>query len=511
MKLSKKILLLILLIGTLFLTACGIEVTTDLTLEKGFQGSRTITCYVSNQDMTAYFRGDISKIDDMIENSCPDCFTYSKAEKSNGTAFTFQITFSSLEEYKTLVSSVLNFSPEITFNYTDSLFSNSITLKENFSSADLLCWFEILLKEEYSIKESQISSLWEMKNTTVNWKETSYKSETDNIDISQSEQISFDGIEIYTVEKDDRSFERTIVFKIPKETLDTEVLNLQESFQDITPEDAKGTWTGTKTGKNYEITFASSDFATLSQITDQILNGKAVTGTASFTFSDYQVFKYQIERKENLDFSHFLCTDEALVSVAYYYKPNSITTTNVEEMQQKVNNAFADETDDDGYYLLYKGDCATLNIIYLGTVNIPVDSYTVTTTLLDNGQFERTFVFTYLNSFTEEESNYLLSFFEKNNTSHLTMMMDNGILTLSQTGNAEDLNESSHLLFGSDDNFIEYSRDPSILSSKQSTFMKESIDLSRFLGSVNKDTPGEYTFLQNSKETMKKFSMDSNY
>ena len=70
MKLSKKILVLLFLIGTLFLTACGIEVSTDMNLEEGFQGKRVISCFVSTQDMNTYVKGDITKIDSILEHSC---------------------------------------------------------------------------------------------------------------------------------------------------------------------------------------------------------------------------------------------------------------------------------------------------------------------------------------------------------------------------------------------------------------------------------------------------------
>ena len=511
MKLYKKLTFLVLLVGIFLLTGCGIEVSTDLSLQEGFQGTRTITCYVSNQDLKGYFKGDVATIDDIIEKNCPDCFSYQKKALDKGYQFLFTLSFSSLDEYKSQVSSVLNFSPEITFQYTDSLFSNSISLKENFSSKDLLCWFEILLKEEYNLSDSKITSLWEMKDSILHWNEKTYKSTSDNLTLSESKQFAFDGIELYTEEKEDRSFARKLVFKIPKETLDTEVLNLQKSFQKITPKDASGTWTGTKTGKNYEIVFTASDFSSLSDTTNEILSGTKGKGTSSFTFADYQIFKFRTEQKETLSFSRFLSTKDNQVSVTYYYKPSSFTETNVAEMQQKVNNSFTGTANKKGYYLLYKGTCDSLSLRYLGDVVTPVDSYSVTTNLLEHGQFQRTFQFRYQDIYTKDEMEYLLTFFQKNQTSKWNVAMEKGILTITQTGTPENLNEVSRLFFGSDDNTIQYQKDHTIFSSTASTHLEEIIDLSRFLGDANKETAGTYHFQADASETLRKFSMDSNH
>lgn len=511
MKSYKKCIFFALLVGIFLLTGCGIEVSTDMTLAEGFKGNRIISCYVSNTDITGYFKGDIAKIDDIIEKNCPDCLTYEKKGLEQGYEFIFTLSFSSLEEYKTKVSTLLTFSPEISFQYTDSLFSNSIDLTENFSSTDLLCWFEILLKEEYNLKDSQISSLWETKDAVVHWKEESYKSAKQQISISKSQQLDFQGIEIYTEETDAQSFQRRIVFKIPKETLDTELLNLQKAFEKITPEESESTWVGTKTGKNYEIYLTSSDFSSLSDLTNEILGGSTGNGSSTFQFSDYQVFQFSIQRKETLDFSHFLSTKDHQVSVSYYYKPNSFTETNVEEIQKKVNNSFTGKANKKGFYLLYEGNCDSLCVSYLGTATVPVKSYHILTKLQDHGQFERTFTFQYEATYTQEELEYLSSFFQKNQGNKLDCTLEKGTLTILQTGKAEDLEESSQLLFGVSDNTVTYEKDPSIFSSKASTFLVENFDLSRFLGDGNKSVTGTYCFLQDSKETLRKFSMDSDY
>lgn len=513
MKLLKKIFLLCLLFGSLFLTACGIEVSTNMNIEDNFHGKRVISCFVSKQDMASYFKGDLKNMDSMLENNCPDCFVYSKKETTHGTEFIFEIPFQSMEDYETAVSSVLHFSPEIEYSHTDSLFSNGITLKENFTSVDLLRWFEILLNEEYSIKKSQLSSLWDVKDTYVTWKQETYESKTEKIDISYSKQLAFDGIDIFTEETDQRIFERKICFQIPTKTLNTEVLNLKSTFEALKPENATAEWTTNKNGKNYEITFQAESLEDISHTTSQIFMVPEQEVNVSSTFADYHLLHFDLTRMENFDFSHFVCNEQGEVPVRYYYKPNSMTKTKTAEMQKQINNSFEDNRVKNGFYLLYEGNCQTLSVGYLGTMTIPTNSYSIRTTLKDNEKLERSFIFRLHNILTDDEASQLASFFEKNNTSNLNMSMEEKgqlcTLTIYQTGTKDNLNYSSKILFGSENNSVIYKKNASLLSPMQDISVTETIDLSYFLGNVNSEISGEYTFIQETGHTIKNFVIHS--
>ncbi|MDO4557027.1 MAG: hypothetical protein Q4B70_18100 [Lachnospiraceae bacterium] len=509
----KKIFLLLLIGGTLFLTGCGIRVATDLSLDQDFKGSRTITCFVSASDMLQYFKGDSKNIDNIIENNCPDCLIYSKKETDSGTEYQFRLEFQSLEDYKTSLGSVLNFSPEITYHGSSSVFSKGISIQENFTSLDLLRWFEVLLQEEYNISDSQIESLWEVGDTKVEFSGTSYESEP-QISISSMEYSDFDGIEIYTTEKDDRTYERLIRFKVPTSTLNKHSAELEDYFADHLPKKAEGIWVPVKTGKNYELTLYADSFSELSSMTAVALDCTSEQQSlVSSTFSDYQFFQFDLERTEQLDFSYFLCTKDEEVPVAYYYKPNSLTEPKTVDIQKKINNNFTGKADKNGFYCLFDGNCTTLNVGFLGEMNLFVSSYQITTILKDNGALERSFTFTFQNDLIDPEIHQLNSFFKKNKTAHLTMKGDFsdeiGTLTITQKGTKDDLNYSSRLLFGSENNSADYKEGHSLLAVYQDTSLTESIDLSRFLGSTNQKLTGEYVFINESSETLNKFSIHS--
>jgi hypothetical protein len=510
----KKLCFLLLFAAILLLTGCGIEVSTDLSLDQEFQGSRTITCYLSYADVLRYQKTSSTNIDTIIESNCPDCLEYKKKDTGTGYEFIFTLSFQSLEEYKTALGSILNFNPEIQFTGSESIFCKGLKLSENFTSEDLLRWFEVLLKDEYSISDDQISSLWETGETTVEFLGTTYRSEDSKINISAIEYSDFDGIDIYTTENDDRTFERLIRFRIPTSTLDKHSKELEDFFEARLPKNATAYWVPTKKGKNYELTIYADDFRTLSEETATALDCSDPQATSTSSFEDYDFFQYDQERMEKLDFSYFLCTETDEVPVTYYYKPNSISALDTEQIQKKINNSYTGKADKNGFYCLFDSTCTTLNVGVLETMTLPVDSYEVTTTLKDNGQFERTFLFYFTNYLTETERNQMTSFFEKNNTARLQMSVEfknsgNSTLTIEQSGTKDSLNYSSRLLFGSENNSVDYKKSHSIFDLNQNITLKESIDLSRFLGSTNGKINGEYKFFLDARENLKKFSIQS--
>ncbi len=507
MKFSKKLIIVCLILGMLFLTGCGIEVKTNMTIDNYFKGSKVISCFVSKQDMNLHFKGDSSKIDAMIDNHCPGCFDYSKNETKSGTEYIFTLNFSSLDDYIAALRSVLNFNPEVKFKGVDSIFSQSIDFTENFTSIDLLRWFEILLTEEYNMKANQLESLWDMKDTTVTWMNRLYTSSKDSIQVSDHKYSEFDGISIYTEEHEDRTFTRRIQFAIPKSTLDTRVLELEQLFKDIKPEGTTGIWTTTDSGKIYEITFQGDTFHTLSEKTGQAFNAKSQNIQNDVSLSDNQYLRLNIAYSETLDFARFLSTTMGEVPVSYYFKPNSFTEINSERLQKEINNAFVPKEYGDGYYRIYQGNCSTLKITTLCTMFPPVSSCDITTTFKNNNIIHRKFIFTLKDILHQNEEDYLSSMAKSSSTDLMELEFAEGksnhTLTIVQTGLADELNQIS-TLFGSDNNYITI-EEPGFLdliSNEKRIYIAENIDMTDFLGPSSDSALIHYEFHDQSSNNM---------
>lgn len=504
MKVSKRLFTLCLFLAVFFLTGCGIQVSTDLKIDEQFKGTRTVSCFITKQDLKLHFQGDSSKIDRILENHCPGCLDYEKNEDSSGITCTFTLRFSSLEDYETQLGTILTFRPQVEYRGVNSFFSKSVDLTENFTSIDLLRWFEILLTDEYNISDSQLESLWDVKDTSVTWMGQTYPSKEAQIQISDHHQIPFDGITLYTEEKEDRTFTRKIRFLIPKETLDQYLIDLEQSFSRIKPMDATGVWTPTDSGKQYELTFQAEDFETLSRKTNLAFDSMTKEADSLVSITDQSYLNLHLEYSETLDFSRFLSTEEGEVPVTYYFKPNSMTELDSESIQKEINNNFVPKPYEGGYYKIYSGNCSVLKLRTPGTLHLPISSYSIETTLLKKDQFKRVFRFYFEDSLREEERELLTSALQTKNTDVCKIKLDHSnsyaCLSILQKGSKKELNASSEDLFGSG-NELQMLRQPisHLFSTKEHYDYQDTINLTSFLGTDSMD--GTYVFQNKLSDT----------
>lgn len=504
MNLSKRRFILCLFLMIIFLTGCGIQVSTDLKIDEEFKGTRTVSCFIRKQDLKLHFQGDSTKIDRILENHCPSCLDYEKKEDSSGMTCTFTLHFSSLEDYEIQLGTILTFRPQIEYQGVNSFFSKSVDLTENFTSIDLLRWFEILLTDEYNISDHQLESLWDIKDTSVTWMDQTYPSSEDQIQISDHHQIPFDGITLYTEEKEDRTFTRKIQFSIPKETLDQYLIDLEQSFSRIKPSDATGVWTPTDSGKQYELTFQADDFESLSRKTNAAFDSLTTEAESLVSIADHPYLNLHLEYSETLDFSRFLSTEDGEVPVTYYFKPNSMTELDSELIQKEINNDFVPKPYEGGYYKIYSGNCDVLKIRTPETLHLPVSSYSIETTLLKKDQFKRVFRFYFADSLREEERELLTSALQTRSTEVCKIKLeqsDSGsYLSILQKGSKKELNASSEDLFGAG-NEIKMLRQPisHLFSTKEHYDYRDTVNLTSFLGTDSID--GTYLFQNRLSDT----------
>lgn len=116
---------------------------------------------------------------------------------------------------KKKVSDLLNFSPEITYEYGDSPFVSGLIYKENFTSKDLMTWLYTALYEGKYINKDSSSDLWDLKNTEISFLGKTYETK-DKINIDEMSYVPLSSIDIDTKTKDSGKLTRTIRFHIPQ-------------------------------------------------------------------------------------------------------------------------------------------------------------------------------------------------------------------------------------------------------------------------------------------------------
>lgn len=256
MKTQKKrwflvfVTLLVLLCGT----GCGARISTNLDIGSDFSGKRTMTCVVSKSDADSYFEGSIEGIDTVISTECPDVLTYEKLEEDTSVTYTFYLEFSSYEDYKTKIESLLGRTSEMEFRQPDSVFSSGAALSEDFDSRDLLYWFKAAVEENNLVSDS--SKLWELSTTVVVY---------DGEEMSTGGTIQFDRVESNPISKieietfkGEETIGRTVSFVMPAQTRDAKKDQVDAYMEQLVPQGASGNWQSVDEGYRYEIVMVSA-------------------------------------------------------------------------------------------------------------------------------------------------------------------------------------------------------------------------------------------------------------
>ena len=155
----------------LVVSGCGADVATTMTLNAGPSGSRTMTLTLSASDLSQGVNGGVRALDASIARHKPAALTYSGATTNpdGSVTGTFTLAFGSLDDYRTKVTALLQagqsrITPTITMEVDagapGTQFKQSSTLKENFTSADLLGWLANALVADGVVTGSNKSSVF---------------------------------------------------------------------------------------------------------------------------------------------------------------------------------------------------------------------------------------------------------------------------------------------------------------------------------------------------------------
>ena len=132
-KVKKLFLLVFSAAVMLVLTACGGQIKTELTVKEGFSGSRVMTYSANLKDNKQYIKGDLAEISQTVAENTPTELTFEDISTDEEAIYAFTLNFSSEEDYKNKVSSLLKAGdvdvpdPLLEVSHPDSIFASGIT------------------------------------------------------------------------------------------------------------------------------------------------------------------------------------------------------------------------------------------------------------------------------------------------------------------------------------------------------------------------------------------------
>lgn len=176
-------LAVLLTIAALILSACGAKIETQLGLESAEKGTRTMLVSFNMKDNKDKIKGGVEALDASVRKHLPEGLEYGGIQSEGDKArATFTIPFSSVDEYRTKVASILkaagsSTTPQISIVNSDQGLVQGIQVKENFSSKDLLDWLPEALVVDGVIETSNKNSVFNSSSneTTVKFGEREVK------------------------------------------------------------------------------------------------------------------------------------------------------------------------------------------------------------------------------------------------------------------------------------------------------------------------------------------------
>ena len=176
-------LAVLLTIAALILSACGAKIETQLGLESAEKGTRTMQVSFNLKDNKDKIRGGSEALDASVRKHLPEGLEYGGIQSEGDKArATFTIPFSSVDEYRNKVASILKAAgsktePTVTILNTEQGLVQGIQVKENFSSKELLDWVPEALVVDGVIESSNKNSVFNSSGseTTVKFGEKEVK------------------------------------------------------------------------------------------------------------------------------------------------------------------------------------------------------------------------------------------------------------------------------------------------------------------------------------------------
>ncbi len=166
-------LAVLLTIAALILSACGAKIETQLGLESAEKGTRTMQVSFNLKDNKDKIKGGSEALDASIRKHLPSGLEYggiqSDGEKARAT---LTIPFSSVEEYRTKVASILkaagsDIDPQISIINSEQGLVQGIQVKENFTSKNLLGWVPEALVVDGVVSSSDKNSVFTSDGDTT--------------------------------------------------------------------------------------------------------------------------------------------------------------------------------------------------------------------------------------------------------------------------------------------------------------------------------------------------------
>ena len=229
-------LAVLLTIAALILSACGAKIETQLGLESAEKGTRTMQVSFNLKDNKDKIKGGSEALDTSIRKHLPSGLEYGGIQSDGDKArATLTIPFSSVEEYRTKVASILkaagsDIDPQISIINSEQGLVKGIQVKENFTSKNLLGWVPEALVVDGVVSSSDKNNVFTSDgDTTVKLGDKTVKnSGGSTISAKDVQDRGFKSVQIDVEEKNDGY--KVMVSFVAQEIMNSETSSAVDAY-----------------------------------------------------------------------------------------------------------------------------------------------------------------------------------------------------------------------------------------------------------------------------------------
>ncbi len=369
---KKYLLSALLLIMVLFLSACGCEVNSVVTVNPDESGTRVMELTIPKTEIKTYGKLSLSEIDSIIADGCPDCMTYAYEEDKKNVKATFTLPFSSYEDYENKLKSFCKGDVEITGYSTKSPFAQEIEYSESISTREMLKWLPDVLIEKKVLNERYRASVFGGFSTKLILNGKEYDGGSGRLSVKEDVYCQIDSIDLYTAPAGGNKFSRVIKLNIKRDELEKNEDAIREFLSGVAPEGCFADWetTGYDEVQIYTVTITSFTPEEMQDAMEHFTGGGYAHFEGEEETSLNGLFGKKCGFTENIDWSNYICSPSRTVNIRYVLDQNN-TLGEIIDMEggayRKVNSSPMDASSS---YMVY-----SLGEQYETTVKAQLEQY----------------------------------------------------------------------------------------------------------------------------------------
>ncbi|MCR5426467.1 MAG: zinc-ribbon domain-containing protein [Lachnospiraceae bacterium] len=398
------------LLGALLLTGCGGNLNTDLTISEDLSGVRHMVFTADTEENKDHMTGDVTSITATVASNIPEGIDFTSSVDGTVVTYTFDITFSDLEEYEQKVKGILDAQgktysePLIEWLKPASVFATGISYRENFTTSDLMDWFPTLLVNAGYVKEGDKGNVFYKVAQTYSVLGKEGNSTWVSVDTLTFQPLS--GIAFYQTCNPDGTFDRIVQVMVPQSTMDAVGDDVRAFLDERSTSVSTNSWntadgvnTYTLEGKNLTADQVSSMMAAFYGRAGETVYSAATPETSEST----SLFTVDHSVQEEIDLTDFVSNAYGDVDLTYYVKDNAEYAGAVLKTASGESALYPYSRDDSGFETLFYTYTANCTVDYTAVISYALDTVNVTLALKNGGNVQRDLELYFAGKSTAEE------------------------------------------------------------------------------------------------------------